>query len=51
MRADDEIIHLPGSPVKHASEEAEDAHRRAKWEATLGPKAEALVARAIRPSC
>ena len=37
---DDEIVLVPGSPVTHASEEAEHAHLRAKWEATLGPKAE-----------
>lgn len=43
---DDEIVRLPGLPMKRASEEAEHAHLRAKWEATLGPKVEALVASA-----
>jgi hypothetical protein len=33
--------------VTHASDEAEHAHLRAKWETTLGPKAEAFVARAM----
>jgi hypothetical protein len=43
MHSGDEIILLPGSPVTHASEEAEHAHLRAKREPTLGPKAEAFV--------
>lgn len=38
---------LPGSPVTHASEEAEHSHLRAKWAATLGPKADEFVARAM----
>jgi hypothetical protein len=33
--------------VTHASDEAEHAHLREEWEATLGPKAEAFVARAM----
>jgi hypothetical protein len=42
---DDQIIlRLARDP---ASDEAEHAHLRAKWEATLGPKAEAFVARAM----
>jgi len=45
--SDDEIVSLPGSPVTHASEEAEHAHLRAKWEATLGPKADQFVPTAM----
>jgi hypothetical protein len=33
--------------VRHASEEAEHAHLRAKWETTLGRDADAFVARAM----
>jgi hypothetical protein len=40
-------IHLPGSPVEHASEEAEHAQLRAKRDETLGPKADPFVARAL----
>jgi hypothetical protein len=47
MHSNDDQIILPGSPVTHASHEAEHAHLREEWEATLGPKAEAFVARAM----
>jgi hypothetical protein len=43
----DGIIHLPGTPVTHASEAAELEHQRRKWEATIGPRADAFVARAM----